>query len=190
MRELILSLNIKQNNDIINKNKMQLDHQELQKIDALIKRSEHILIISHKSPDGDTLGANLGLRQILVNMGKEVESLCIDPAADVFSFMPNIEMLRRGEPAMDFDAYFIVDAGATHLTGFHESHPRLFDKSMEVVNIDHHQSNDYYGKYNLVVPDAASATAVGEVVTGRTVSAAYGAPAHSLVSRKSTALGA
>lgn len=139
---------------------MQLDHQELQKIDALIKRSEHILIISHKSPDGDTLGANLGLRQILVNMGKEVESLCIDPAADVFKFMPNIEKLRTGEPVMDFDAYFIVDAGATHLTGFHESHPQLFDKSMEVVNIDHHQSNDFYGKYNIVIPDAASATAV------------------------------
>ncbi len=58
------------------------------------------------------------------------------------------------------DAIFIMDSGATHLTGFNESHPQLFDKSLEVINIDHHPSNDFYGKYNLVVTEAASTTAV------------------------------
>lgn len=139
---------------------MDLNFEELQKIDALVKRSQRILIISHRNPDGDTIGAGLGLYHALSLMGKSPEVLCIDPPADVFAFMPGIEQYQVGEPTLNYDAYFIVDAGATHLTGFHESHPELFDKSLEVVNIDHHQSNDFYGKYNLVMPDVASATAV------------------------------
>lgn len=139
---------------------MQLDPHELKKIDELVKKSNRFLIISHRSPDGDTVGTALGLYKSLKNMGKEPEVLCIDETPPEFSFIPNIEAYQTGEPLLNYDAYFIVDVGATHLTGFHESHPQLFDKSMEVVNVDHHQSNDYFGKYNIVVDDAASASAV------------------------------
>ncbi|MBU1017551.1 bifunctional oligoribonuclease/PAP phosphatase NrnA [Patescibacteria group bacterium] len=139
---------------------MELDKNELEKIDTLLQKSRRILIIPHKAPDGDTIGASLAFYQILKQMGKAVEITCMDPPADVFNFMPTIEAFRAGEPRLDYDAYLIVDAGATHLTGFHESHPELFDKTLEVINIDHHQSNDFYGKYNVVVSDAASATMV------------------------------
>ena len=139
---------------------MELDKNELEKIDTLLQKSRRILIIPHKAPDGDTIGASLAFYQVLSQMGKAVEIICMDSPADVFNFMPNIELIRAGEPHLNFDACIILDAGATHLTGFHESHPELFDKSLEVINIDHHQSNDFYGKYNVVVKDAASATMV------------------------------
>ena len=139
---------------------MEIDHQELQKIDALIKNNNRFLIVPHKAPDGDTIGAALAMFQILSQMGKAADVICMDPPADVFNFMPNIEKFRVGEPLLNYDAYFILDAGATHLTGFHESHPPLFDKSLETVNVDHHPSNEFYGKYNVVKEEAASTTAL------------------------------
>lgn len=139
---------------------MQLDKNEIEKIRQAVLKADTILIISHKSPDGDTLGSSLGLYHSLTQMGKKVTPACVDPAAPVFAFMPGIEMVQVGIFHVNYDLVFIVDAGATHLTGVHETFPELFDKSREVINIDHHPTNHGYGKYNLVVPTAASATMV------------------------------
>jgi len=139
---------------------MTFNADELKSIAALLRQANRILMISHKSPDGDTLGSALGLYQAFRGIGKAPEMFCLDAPPEVFKFMPNVEQVRTGQPTLDYDAYFIVDAGATHLTGLHETHPRLFDKSLPVVNIDHHPTNSLYGKYNVVVPTAASATMI------------------------------
>jgi phosphoesterase RecJ-like protein len=139
---------------------MKLDQKELEKVRGVIEKSNRILIIPHKNPDGDAIGAALGLFQVFTNLKKEPEVACFDSPPAVFSFMPNIEKVKVGIENLDHDCIFILDSGAMHLTGFTESHPHLFDKSLEVINIDHHPSNDLYGKYNLVVTEAASTTTV------------------------------
>lgn len=139
---------------------MKLEKNELKGIDEAIKKAETILLIPHKSPDGDTLGSALGLYHSLKQMGKSPTVDCVDEPAPVFNFMPGIETVKQGIDHIDYDLVFIVDAGATHLTGVHERFPQLFNKSREVVNIDHHPTNDYYGKYNLVKPTAAATTMV------------------------------
>ena len=139
---------------------MEIDNNEIQKIGALIKENRRFLIIPHRSPDGDTIGAALAMHQVLLNMNKASKIICADEAPEEFNFMPNIREFKKGEPEFNFDVYFILDAGATHLTGFNESHPELFDKSLEVINIDHHKSNDFYGQYNIVDSNAASTTMV------------------------------
>jgi bifunctional oligoribonuclease and PAP phosphatase NrnA len=139
---------------------MKINQEELEKIRKAIEKSSRILIIPHKNPDGDAMGAALGLFQVFANLKKEPEVACYDPPPPVFSFLPNIEKIKIGLKNPDHDLIFILDAGATHLTGFHENHPKLFDKSLEVINIDHHPSNDFYGKYNLVITEAASVTAI------------------------------
>lgn len=139
---------------------MKLDSDIVRIIGEVIERSNRILIIPHKNPDGDAIGSALGLYQIFTDIGKNPEINCFDPPPSVFSFMPNIECVKQGIKSTDYDAIFILDSGATHLTGFYESHPQLFDKSLDVINIDHHPSNDFYGKYNLVATQAASTTAL------------------------------
>jgi len=139
---------------------MNLDPKENDKVGALIHQSQTILIIPHRSPDGDTIGSALALFNALREMGKACDIVCKDPVPEEFRFLPNVEEVNVSEPQYHYDAYFILDAGATHLTGFHESHPELFDQSLEVVNLDHHKSNDYYGRYNVVDTEAASATMV------------------------------
>lgn len=139
---------------------MQLDKNELKAIKEAIERAETILLIPHKNPDGDTIGSALGLYHTLIQMGKQPTVDCIDEPAPIFAYMPGIETVQVGIKHIDYDLVFILDAGATHLTGVHEEYPQLFDKSREVINIDHHPSNDFYGKYNVVVPSAPSTTMV------------------------------
>jgi phosphoesterase RecJ-like protein len=139
---------------------MELDKNQLKQIGEAIGRADTALLISHKSPDGDTLGSALGVAHSLKLMGKTPTVACVDAPAPVFAFMPDIEKVQLGVEHLNYDLVFILDCGATHLTGLNEIYPELFDKSREVVNIDHHPTNDYFGKYNLVVDDAPSATMV------------------------------
>lgn len=139
---------------------MKLDDKTMGDIGALLEKAERILILPHKTPDGDAIGAALGLYQAFKQMNKSPLVTCLDQPAEVFSFLPGIETVQVGPPPLDFDACFIVDTGATHLNGAHETHPQIFDKSLPVINIDHHPSNTRYGRYNLVLPESASTTAI------------------------------
>ena len=139
---------------------MKLDQTELKKVLEAINKATNILLISHKSPDGDTLGSALGFYHSLSQMGKNPLVACMDAPSPVYVFMPGIETMQLGVPHIDYDLVIILDAGATHLTGVHELYPQLFDKSREVINIDHHPTNDFYGRYNLVVSNAPSTTMI------------------------------
>ena len=139
---------------------MKLDQKELGAIKSAIESAETVLLITHKNPDGDTIGAAFGLYHTLLEMGKNPTVACVDEPSPVFRFLPGIETMKEGIDHIDYDLIFILDAGATHLTGVNETFPQLFDKSHEVINIDHHPTNDFYGKYNVVVPTAAATTMV------------------------------
>lgn len=139
---------------------MQLNQNELKGVLEAINKAETILLISHKAPDGDTLGSALGLYHTLLQMDKKPTVACVDRPAPIFAFMPGIETVQEGISHIDYDLVFILDAGATHLTGVHELYPQLFDKSRGVVNIDHHPTNDFYGRYNIVMPTAPSTTMI------------------------------
>jgi len=139
---------------------MKLDQKELGAIKAALERANTVLLIPHKNPDGDTIGSAFGLYHTLIEMGKQPTVACVDEPSPVFKFISGIDTVKVGIEHIDYDLVIIVDAGATHLTGVNELYPQLFDKSREVINIDHHPTNDFYGRYNVVVPDAASTTMV------------------------------
>ncbi|MBN1258509.1 DHH family phosphoesterase [Candidatus Peregrinibacteria bacterium] len=139
---------------------MKLEHHDVQEIGKWVENARRILIIPHKNPDGDAIGSALGLYRVFSDMGKEAEVACYDVPPTPFNFIPDIEKVKVGLPELTHDIIFIVDSGATHLTGFNESHPRLFDKSLPTVNIDHHPTNENYGRLNLVAPTAASTTSI------------------------------
>lgn len=127
----------------------------------LIARAQKIVILSHRGPDGDTVGANLALRLALKDQwNKTIISACVDSPPENCKFLPEV-----GEFQIDFDQKWAdlliaVDAGAHYMLKFHETKPDLFSGTPPLINIDHHASNDNYGKINIVNPSAASATQV------------------------------
>lgn len=132
----------------------------------VIDQAKRILILSHRHPDGDTIGANLGLRLILKEWGKSVTSACIDPLPQYSLFLKDAHTFVLDFRPADFDLYITVDCGAHYMTRFHEKYPEILpknqlkDQKIPLVNFDHHASNDYFGTVNVVNPEAASATQI------------------------------
>lgn len=132
-----------------------------------IDMSKQILIISHRKPDADTLGAALCLKIWLVDRGCDVTLACVDKPSKVFSFLPSVEEYVDNFELNDFDLVIIVDAGASYMTNFHLVYEDLFKGIVPIVNIDHHASNDFFGEINIVDVNAASATViVHKILTG------------------------
>ncbi len=122
----------------------------------LMNAAQRIVIISHRNPDADAVGANLALREILESKGKTVRSACIDPPPQDCDFLvkryPYIDDFNLNE----FDLVITVDCGAHQLVGFHERMPELLKHKVPMINIDHHPSNDNFGTVNIVMPETPS----------------------------------
>ncbi|KKU79253.1 MAG: Phosphoesterase RecJ domain protein [Candidatus Peregrinibacteria bacterium GW2011_GWA2_47_7] len=126
----------------------------------LIKASQRILLVSHRRPDGDTLGASSALYLALSTMNKAVVSACIDEIPRRLRFIPATDRYVHEFNMFDFDLIIISDAGAYHMTGFHERYPDFLSKKVPILNMDHHASNEGFGTVNIVDATASSATMI------------------------------
>ncbi len=130
----------------------------LDEVKGLLEQAQRILIISHRGPDGDTVGCNLALKQALNSQGKHVTSACVDPPPEYAFVLKGAFHFVNDFDLNDFDLVIVVDCGARNLMTFHQSKPELLEEKIPLINIDHHPSNDYFGTHNLV-HDSAAATA-------------------------------
>lgn len=127
----------------------------MKKIAKLLKESENIAIISHKNPDGDAIGSQLGLALALEKEGKKVSCYNEGEIPDYLFFLPGSEKIKiyNNEDLMDHIVVY-VDCAVGARTGIPLSEGIT-------VNIDHHVSNDNFAKFNLVDTKAAS---TGEII--------------------------
>lgn len=128
------------------------DHEP---IIGFIRESESFTLLSHISPDGDTLGAALALFHLLKRMGKTAEIVCSNPVPKIYRFMPGSELVRLPEDAAGYPCVISVDCADTPRFG---RAIRLFESAEKTAAIDHHITNPRFADVNLVEADA-SATA-------------------------------
>lgn len=124
----------------------------------LIDKAQKILSISHRRPDGDTLGASCALYLGLQQWGKQVDMACIDKVPDRFSMLADMNKVIHEFNFRDYDLIFVSDAGASYMTRYHEIYPDIFNGDVPVINFDHHASNDNFGTLNIVDASCPSTT--------------------------------
>ena len=130
---------------------------DVAKAAQLLSEKNNILLLCHKNPDGDTIGAAAGLCHALKIKGKKVAVLCSDEFPANYSFMQ--VPLYHGQ----FDVHFTVavDVASFQLLG------DKIDKYIQNIDlcIDHHGSNSGYAKMLCCYPDrAATAQLVLEII--------------------------
>jgi len=132
---------------------------------AAIDSAKTVFMTAHVGPDGDTLGSMLGLKFALEKARPSIQRVdCVisGKMPDVYSFLPGIRDVLRMETATTllprYDLAICVDCGSKDRLGLGQ---KPFNEAETSINIDHHVSNDRFGKINVVVPDAAAS---GEVV--------------------------
>lgn len=175
-----------------------------QQIVEAVKGAENILVLTHRNPDGDAVGALISLSKVLSKIGKKLVAVCADNIPQVFSYMETSfvgknlsgqrdfiisldlsqvkaekflykkednhinfiitpksgnftpEMVSFPGGKFKFDLIIVLDCPDLERIGKpYEENADLFYET-PIVNIDHHASNDHFGKINLVDLTATS----------------------------------
>ncbi|MDY2637192.1 MAG: bifunctional oligoribonuclease/PAP phosphatase NrnA [Phascolarctobacterium sp.] len=131
----------------------------LQATGQLLMAAQKIVLCTHVSPDGDTLGSSLGLAQSLKKLGKEVIVYCDDLVNKSFSFIPGMELVERpvAGSKVEADLLVVVDASSFDRIGIVGEVVQY----KQMLNIDHHISNTRFADYLYLDPKAA---ATGEIM--------------------------
>ena len=120
----------------------------------LLKEAGKMVIVSHISPDEDTLGSSLALAHALRMLGKEVMLNVDDDIPSVFSFLPGIGEYMRFAPddSVPADLLIVIDASSADRAG----NAMNVVKARSVLNIDHHKTNTHFADYLYLDSDAAA----------------------------------
>ena len=134
-------------------------HCSLQETAALLQAANKIVLCSHVSPDGDTLGSALSLMKALQKLGKDVIVTVDDEISKVYKFLPGIESFVRfqNDERIAADLLVVIDASSLDRAG----NVSQCVSAPKTLNIDHHISNTEYADY-LYLDTAAAAT--GEIM--------------------------
>jgi phosphoesterase RecJ-like protein len=122
------------------------------KVFEKINNARYCLIITHINPDADTISCALALSNYMYeNKIKHKvfnESNVLPRSLD---FLPKFDKITNQLPKF-YDLAIFVDCAVKTRVGFE------LEDGIEVINIDHHQSNDFFGNIN-IVDDSKSSTA-------------------------------
>jgi bifunctional oligoribonuclease and PAP phosphatase NrnA len=116
-----------------------------QKIKELVDQAQSIVITSHKSPDGDSIGSSLGLFHILKSWGKNVQVVHPDPAPEFLHWVPGQEQIIDFETKAEQASKALQSADLIFCLDYNEP-SRVGDAMQAVlvaspankVMIDHH----------------------------------------------------
>lgn len=125
---------------------------------ALLKEFDNYLILTHRNPDGDTLGSAFALKQALDLLGKKSMVRCNDDIHPKFSYL--WENVDNSE--IEFDKIIAVDVADKKLLG--EEFENKYGDNVFLC-IDHHMSNREYAENLLLEDRAAAAVVIYEVIS-------------------------
>ena len=114
---------------------------------SFLERSDKFVILTHASPDGDTLGSAYALADALCAINKRVFVVCPDKIPEKFGYL--IKEYEAFEP----ETVVAVDIADEKLLG------SLYDRysGRVALCIDHHGSNTKYAEMLYLEADAAAA---------------------------------
>lgn len=119
----------------------------------LVNKSKSIAVIAHVNPDGDSIGAILGLGLALKKVNSNIDIMMSDDFPGKFMYLPGVHHIVVPKAEIkDYDLVFVLDCGDANRLG--DNKPIL--KKSTIVNIDHHVSNDSFGDINIVDVKASS----------------------------------
>ena len=130
--------------------KNQLTGEIKDRLDAAKK----IVIASHVRPDGDAIGSLLGLGLSLREGGKSVQMILVDGVPSSFRYLEGSDLIQK-EPSKDYDTFITVDCADFKRVG------KAFETfDQPDINIDHHVTNENFGKINLIEADEVATAAI------------------------------
>lgn len=125
------------------------------KIDDYMREVKRVAIGGHIRPDGDCVGACIGLYTYLKHHYSEISvTLYLQPIPEKLRFLRYAEEIKSEYlPEEAYDLFILLDSGDKDRLG--EFLP-YFEEAGRTVSIDHHKSNTNFADVNIVFPQASS----------------------------------
>ncbi|MDR1335670.1 MAG: DHH family phosphoesterase [Tannerella sp.] len=138
------------------------DEKKVQKLDTYINKGENFVIVMHVSPDGDAIGASLGLYHYLISQGNTVHVVAPNDFPAFLKWMPDAGNILVYERHPDCVERLIGEADVVFCLDFNE--PRRMGKLAPVVEataarkimIDHHLDPSNFCKLTISHPEMSS----------------------------------
>ena len=139
-----------------------LTPEQYAQLQSLIEGSSNIIITSHKSPDGDAIGATLGWAEYLTSIGKEPTIIVPDQFPDFLAWLPNSQKIVRYDKHREkcdllfkiADLIFCLDYNAPSRVD--EMEQSLINSPAPRVLIDHHLKPEVPAVLTISRPEACS----------------------------------
>src|SRR5215212_8626426 len=123
-------------------------------INERLDKSKNIVIASHIRPDGDAIGSLLGLGLALRDVGKSVQMVLVDGVPASFKHLDGSDLIVTA-PSGEHDTFITVDSADFKRTG------KIFENfGQPDINIDHHKTNEKFGKLNLIEAEEVATAAI------------------------------
>lgn len=112
----------------------EIPKQRLLGFEANLRAAQRVALVCHRKPDGDAVGATLGLAGSLALRGAQVALICKDPVPSHYHFLAGSDSFRTTLP-QSADVVIILDSAKDALTGFSTDELRSVGP---LISIDHH----------------------------------------------------
>jgi len=137
----------------------------LKEIEDEISRHDRFFIASHRSPEADAIGSQLGLSRALRQRGKQTILYNRDGVPKNLAFLKGSDSVLKYEDLPDevsnAEIGIVVDCSSLDRLG--DQGKRLF-RDLPIINIDHHKDNTNFGDINYVEPVAATTQIIGDLI--------------------------
>ncbi|MCF7875826.1 bifunctional oligoribonuclease/PAP phosphatase NrnA [Candidatus Bipolaricaulota bacterium] len=137
----------------------------LKEIEDVISHHDKFLIASHRSPEADAIGSQLGLSRALRQRGKETILYNRDGVPRNLDFLKGSGSILEADELTDkvteAEVGIVVDCSDLDRLG--DKGKGIFRK-LPTINIDHHQDNTRFGYINYVRPVAATTEIIADLI--------------------------
>jgi len=131
----------------------------LKRIVSALNDGGSFLITTHRDPDADGIGSMLALGKALVNADKDVVLWTEAPVPPPNNRLKGADsIVQYIDPERNFDVVVVLDCAEIERAGRLQGNP---GKLKPLINIDHHETNSFFGDLNLVDVNSSS---TGELI--------------------------
>lgn len=143
-----------------------LDETLIQKVKHILAPADKVVIIAHIGPDGDAVGASLGLADYLKGLNKSVNVLLPDSIPGFLTWLPGAEhaVIHTEQPQAckahmeNADVVVVLDFNQRKRMGGLESY--LDGIKAKIIMMDHHPYPDAFADVTLSYPQIASTSEI------------------------------
>ena len=134
---------------------------EIDKIKSLLSNKKDIVIIPHKNPDGDAIGASTGLKNYFDNFNHNVKIISPNKFPDFLSWMDpdnQIRIFTEDESCIQkiINADIIFTLDFNNLVRISSMKEQVEKSNAIIIMIDHHENPSNYADFMYSVPEMSS----------------------------------